>query len=240
MTEYKRFHDIGEFIAAAPIAPKWKVEALPLFLNTHDFWRILGFHYLYQQILDVHGDIYEFGVGHGRDLNILSCLRQMLEPNVPRRFIGFDTFTGVPEGDIAEIDGEKAEPGYCAPNVTPQEYIQFLEAVLVSHNPTHPSSDGSVFDIAVGRVQDTLPTYLDEHQGAIALAFIDLTVYDPTRFVMEAIKDRLPKGAILAFNQFYTPAWQHEARALREVFGLRAGLLRRNPYHRYWGHLVIE
>lgn len=229
--------DPGQIILDAPIAPRWKGEQLPLFLTARDLWRILGFHHMYQQVLGVHGDFFEFGVGHGRDLNILSCLRQVLEPRVPRRFVGFDTFGGLPEEDISDVDGPKAKPGYCA---TPEGYVQWLGKLLSAHNPSHPSSDNLVVELVRGRVQDTLDGYLAEDQAAIAFAMIDYTIYEPTKYTLKRILGRMPAGAIVAFNQFKTPYWQAGARALREVAGIHGQQLRRNPYHRYWAYLVIQ
>lgn len=239
MSDEQRWLDPGQWILDAPLTPRWKQEALPLFLATRDVGRILGWYHMYEQILDVHGDVFEFGVGHGRDLNILACLRGLLEPNVPRRFVGFDTFAGLPEQDLVEHDGPKAEPGYCA-TPPPEEFLPFLRDTLARNVGTHPSSDRVEFVIQVGRVQDTLPKLLEEDDTAIALAFIDYTIYEPTLFTLEAIKERLPRGAVIGFNQFKTPYWQCEARALREVFGLRAGRLRRNPFHRYWAEFVVD
>ena len=238
MTETKEFTDIGEFIAAVPIPEKWKREALPLFLTVHDMKRILAWQELYSLVLDLAGDIFEFGVGYGRDLNILACLRALMEPNAPRRVIGFDLFSGgLRREDIGEMDGPKAEPGYYEVD---ENYLAFLQQILAGHVSSHPSSDKTPFVLVPGPVQDTVPAYLAQDETPIALAFFDMLVYDPTLSCLRAIRDRLTRGSVLAFNQFKTPAWQIEAKTLREVFGFDSGRLRRSRYHRYWAYMVIE
>jgi len=231
----REFNDIGELISAAPIAPRWKNEALSLFLQPRDIARILAFHHLYEQILPLHGEVMEFGVAHGRDMNILLSLRRLLEPSVPRRIIGFDTFTGVPEEDIAHDkgDGEKTVPGYCA--TIGDEYVEFLDSWLSRHNNSHPSTDSNAVELHVGKVQETLPDWLENNEHPIALAFIDYTAYQPTIDTMRLIEERLVPGAIVGFNQFATPFHQGEARALRELGWMDKGDVLRNPMHRYWG-----
>lgn len=229
--------DIGQRILDAPIPAKWKQEALPLFLSYHDFKRILAWHELYQQIVGIAGVGIEFGVGYGRDLNILACLRYWLEPHVPRRFVGFDSFEGVAEEDIRAIDGPKAEPSYYGFD-DPQGFLDFLSRTLGHHCNVHPSNDKRPFDIKVGKVQDTLPTYLADNHEPIALAFFDMLTYEPTKFAMERIVERMPHGAVLAWNQINSPFWRGEAKALFDTLGYRLDL-RQSSYHKawYWGVL---
>ena len=232
--------DIGQFILDAPIAPKWKGEQLPLFLTFHDLKRILGWQEIYEQILPIDGNVVQLGVGYGRDLNIFGCLRALMEPNVPRRVIGFDTFEGVIGDDLTEVDGPKAEHGYYNFATGPEEYMQFLLTVLASHHRDHPSSDGVQFMLVPGKAQETLPVFLEHDQSAIALASFDLLVHGPTVECLKLVRERMPRGAIVAFNQFATPAWNVEARAFREVFGFRGADLRRSRYHRYWTYAVLD
>lgn len=230
---------VWQSIIDAPIPDKWLREALPLWLTPHDMKRILGWEYIYRQVLDVHGEFFQFGVGYGRDLNILACLRHWLEPHVPRRIVGFDTFAGIPEGDVQEgVDGPKAEPGYYG-FPEPEQFKQFLVAMLRPHVHEHPSSDRTQFTFVEGKAQDTLPEFLKLYHGAIALASFDMLVYEPTRRCLEAVLERMPAGAIMLFNQFHTPGWTGEAVAFREVVGMRGARLLRVPTHRYWAYAVL-
>lgn len=206
-------------------------------MTEDDYRRILAWRHLYEQVVPLHGDTFVFGVGWGRDMLILSNLRKLYEPLMPRRVIGFDTFEGVPGSDLRDSDGPKAHHGYCA---TPEGWEGELQEKLEHVNRGHPANDGRGFELIKGRVQDTLPEYLEGDQTAISLAFIDYTIEEPTRFTLEAIKDRLVRGAIVAFNQFKTPFWQAEVQAVRELYGIRFGRLLRSPYHKGWGYLVVE
>jgi len=204
-------------------------------MSRHDYGRIFAWQWLYERILPLHGDCWVFGVGWGRDMLILAQLRHFYEPLVPRRVLGFDTFEGVPAEDITDRDGPKAVPGYC--NV-PDDWYEKLTELLTAAVQGHPSADRIGGALLKGRVQDTLPGVLDVEQAPIALAMIDYTIEEPTRYTLEAIKDRLVPGSHITFNQFHTPSWKVEAKAVREILG-HGGHVLRNPFHRYWATYVV-
>lgn len=75
------------------------LQNLGLFLTRQNFSRLLFVKHLYEQIINIQGDIVEFGVRWGQNPAAFSALRGILEPyNHSRRLVGFDTFEGFPEG----------------------------------------------------------------------------------------------------------------------------------------------
>jgi len=59
-------------------------------------------HELYQNIINVHGNIVEFGTRWGTNLALFESFRGMYEPyNYTRKIVGFDTFEG-----FSGIDGK--------------------------------------------------------------------------------------------------------------------------------------
>ena len=75
------------------------LQNLGLFLTRQNLSRLLFIKHLYEQIVDIQGDIIEFGVRWGQNLAAFAVLRGILEPyNHSRRLVGFDTFEGFPEG----------------------------------------------------------------------------------------------------------------------------------------------
>ncbi len=57
--------------------------------------------------------------------------------------------------------------------------------------------------VVKGWVEDTVPSFLKEHKETIKLAHLDLDVGPPTKFVLEAITDRLVPGSLLVFDDFF-------------------------------------
>lgn len=75
-------------------------------------------------------------------------------------------------------------------------------------------------NLAVGKVQDTLDNFLNNHQKKINFVHLDFDTYKPTKFVLEKIKPFLANDSILIFDQFYNYAgWKDgEYKAFKEVF----------------------
>ena len=70
---------------------------LGLYIERMHLSRILLMNDLYKQILNIPGNILEFGVRWGQNISLFGKFRGMYEPyNHARRVIGFDTFNGFP------------------------------------------------------------------------------------------------------------------------------------------------
>ncbi len=75
------------------------LQNLGLFLTRQNLRRLLFIKHLYEQVVEILGDIMEFGVRWGQNLAAFAVLRGILEPyNHSRRLVGFDTFEGFPGG----------------------------------------------------------------------------------------------------------------------------------------------
>ena len=97
---------MAELVRENPIPDGELLQSLGLFLTRQNFSRLLFAKHLYEQVVDIQGDIFEFGVRWGQNLAAFSVLRGMLEPyNHTRRLVGFDTFEGFPEGRGGRTSG---------------------------------------------------------------------------------------------------------------------------------------
>ena len=74
----------------------------------------------------------------------------------------------------------------------------------------------------------------------MSLAFFDFDLYEPTKVCLEAIKDRLTKGSIVAFDELNHPDFPGETLALKDVFGLSKYKLHRSPYSSYQSYIIID
>lgn len=144
-------------------------------------------------IPNTQGLILEFGVHNGVSIKEIS-------KHAARKVYGFDAFEGLrdpwskPNRTVGSMDlgGQIPKP------------LRQIENV----------------EIVVGWVEETLPSFLDEHQNSISLVHLDLDVYPPTKFVLELVKPHLQLGAHLIFDDMFGfVGWQnHSFRALFEVF----------------------
>ena len=71
-----------------------------------------------------------------------------------------------------------------------------------------------------GWIQDTLPPFLIEKDPKINFVHIDVDTYETTKFILDLIKPRLVKGALILFDELYNfEGWDvGEYKALTEVF----------------------
>ena len=97
--ERGQLQDMAQLIRGNEIPDGELLQNLGLFLTRQNFSRLLFVKHLYEQVVNIQGDILEFGVRWGQNLAAFSVLRGILEPyNHSRRLVGFDTFEGFPEG----------------------------------------------------------------------------------------------------------------------------------------------
>lgn len=218
----------AELLADTPIPTDELIDNLALYLRRQPLTDLLSLDALYRMVLDVPGVIMEFGVHRGRHLSALTALRGVYEPyNVHRRVIGFDTFTGFP--DIAPVE-EHSPSAFPGRFTVAEDYPDHLQAVLSAHEAGEHLRHVRRSMIVRGDVRQTLPKYLQQNQQTvIALAYFDLDLYEPTRDALEAIKQHLTIGSVLAFDELAHAKWPGETAAIRDVLGLDKASLRLLP-----------
>jgi hypothetical protein len=212
---------------------------LGLFINRHALSRYLYLNELYKMILSVHGVIIEFGTRWGQNLTLFTNLRGIYEPfNHNRKIVGFDTFTGFPR--VHEKDGSAAIAKAGAYSVT-QGYRAYLEQVLNYHESECPIANIRKYELVQGDASVEITRYLERNpETIVALAYFDFDLYEPTRVCLEAIKDRLTKGSIVAFDELNYHTWPGETLALKETLGLGRYAIRRTPHNPEPSYIVIE
>lgn len=212
---------------------------LGLFVNRHAWSRYLYLNELYKMILGIHGVVIEFGVRWGQNLAFFINLRGMYEPfNHNRKIIGFDTFEGFPR--IHEKDGGSAVAVEKAYSVTPN-YEDYLDRVLEYHESECPISHIKKYEIVKGDACEQIILYLERNpETIVALAYFDLDLYEPTKTCLEAIKDRLTKGSVVAFDELNYHTWPGETLAVKEVLGLSRYSIKRTPYNPEPSYIIIE
>jgi hypothetical protein len=96
---------LGRLLSQSPIPQPDIVRNLPLYLNRETLGDVLTAARLYESVLSVPGDVFEFGTRWGRRLALFMNLRELMEPhNYTRRIVGFDTFAGFPS--VSPEDGD--------------------------------------------------------------------------------------------------------------------------------------
>ena len=197
---------------------------------------------LFQHVLPVHGHIIECGVYLGAGLMTWAQFSAIYEPvNHVRRIVGFDTFsgfTGVTEKDKADnpVNANWAQGGRLAVDA----YDDLTECVRlydlnrsIGHIPR--------VELVRGDAVRTIPKYLKDNQHlVVAMLYLDFDVYEPTKIALETFLPRMPKGAVLAFDELDQAHWPGETMAVLETVGLRNLRVQRFPFHSALSFAILE
>lgn len=206
-----------------------KLSAFPKFINRTSLSRFIVKHEIFKRILPIQGSILECGVHLGGGLMTWANLSALYEPlNHRRRIIGFDTFEGFPRvtpedtagGSLHAVDG-----GYCAGSV------EDIEQAIKLFDIDRPLSHIPKVHVVKGDFTKTCLDFLSENQHMIiSLLYLDFDIYEPTLFALQNLLDRMPKGAIVAFDELHVAEWPGETQAFVEAVGLRNARIERMPF----------
>jgi hypothetical protein len=224
------YRRLNEYYAASAGSNVDKLRAFPKFVPVAELGRFLARSRIFERVLTVPGSVVECGVFGGGGLMTWATLSAILEPlNHVRRVIGFDTFEGfVAAGpkDAASSDNPNAVAGGLAADMA--EDIAQSAAIFDVYRPL-----GHIrkVELVKGDALSTIPRYLDENPHlVVSLLYLDFDLYEPTRCALERFVPRMPKGAVIAFDQLNHRAWPGETAALLDTLGIRALRLERFPF----------
>jgi hypothetical protein len=188
--------------------------------------------------LNVSGSIVECGVLHGAGLLTWAKLSSIFEPaNHPRKVIGFDTFEGFPSVSAADTQGTFQDTKVGGLRGSAFEYVQ--EAVRI-YDLNRPIAHIPKVELVKGDLCETGPKHIEENPHlSIAMLYLDVDLYEPTKVALETFVSRMPKGAIIVFDQFNARIFPGETRALNDVIGIRNLEIRRFPFDSYVSYAVL-
>jgi len=234
---YRRLND---YYAASAGSNVDKLRAFPKFVPVAELGRFLARSRIFERVLTVPGSVVECGVFGGGGLMTWATLSAILEPlNHVRRVIGFDTFAGfVAAGpkDAASSDNPNAVAGGLAADMA--DDIAQSAAIFDVYRPL-----GHIrkVELVKGDALSTIPRYLDENPHlVVSLLYLDFDLYEPTRCALERFVPRMPKGAVIAFDQLNHRAWPGETAALLDTLGIRSLRLERFPFQPQIAFAALE
>lgn len=231
--------ELYELLRECPIPKEQVLPNLGLFLNSKNLSRILFMNHIYQKQIDVHGIVMDLGTRWGHNAALFAALRGIYEPfNRHKKIVAFDTFEGFPE--ITPEDGESSlmvEGGLALTD----DYDKYLSKVVQNIEDDNPLSHIKKFELVKGDATKTIHKYLEDNtETIISLAYFDFDLYKPTKECLEAIRPRLTKGSVVAFDELNDPDSPGETLALMEVFGLNNITLKRYKFASRVSYFVVE
>jgi hypothetical protein len=199
----------------------------------------LAKHVLFQHVLGVHGHIIECGVFLGGGLMTWAQLSAIYEPvNHLRQIIGFDTFAGFP-GMHDKDAGDKLD--YSKPGGLAVLGLDDLRECARLYDLNRPVGHIPRIDFAVGDARKTIPEYLEKNPHlVVAMLYLDFDLYEPTKVAIETFLPRMPRGAVLAFDELNQAAWPGETLAVLESVGLHKLRIQRFPIAPQLSYAILE
>jgi hypothetical protein len=215
-----------------------KLQNFPKYVRRQHLKRFLAMYELFKLAMPVKGSIVECGVFRGFGVMTWAKLSAMLEPeNLTRRVYGFDTFDGFPT--IGDRDRSKfADPA--VGELASSSYDELSQLITEYDRDRFLGHIGKV-ELVKGDMVESVPAFLDSHPHlVVSLLFIDCDLYAPTHAALNAFVPRMPKGAVIAFDELDNPIWPGETLAAIDGGILREMKLRRFEWDPYIAYAVVE
>jgi len=147
---------------------------------------------IFKEILNVKGDIFEFGVFKGASLMRLASFRKLLKLE-KKRIYGFDSFGKFPKQN----------------NIDDNNFIQKFEKTSgfgISKSDLKYFLNSNKYkniELLKGNILKTLPLFLKSKKNLkISFIHIDVDVYEPTKAILENLYKHLSVGGIVMLDDY--------------------------------------
>jgi hypothetical protein len=216
-----------------------KMENFPKYIRRQNITRFLSLYEIFKRVINVKGSIVECGVYQGFGLMSWSKFSAIMEPvNLTRRIYGFDSFAGFPS--LSEKDKACTSDHIQAGDLYSNSYDELSELIKINDSTRFLGHINKVHLIR-GDANDTIPKFVEENPHlVVSLLFLDFDLYEPTMTALKHFVSRMPRGAIIAFDELDNPLWPGETTAMFEYFGKNPPKIERLDYDPYIGFAIID
>jgi hypothetical protein len=188
---------------------KWDFEnGFYLTCETSRIGKFISHLEIYRKIINLPGDVLEFGVYKGSSIIRLLSFRNLLENEYSRKITGFDIFGKFPDKLSIESNRNFVEKfenagGY---GINKDELNILLDKKGFRN-----------FSLIEGDISHTVPEYVIKNPALkISMLHIDVDVYEPTKVILEYLWDKIVPGGILMLDDYGTV--EGETKAIDEFF----------------------
>lgn len=214
-----------------------RLENMARYARRAQVTRFAALYELFKLVLPVKGSVVECGVFRGASFMTFAQLSAALEPtNLTRRIYGFDSFGGFPSVSARDCP---QQTGAAAGDLASDSYAE-LNRLLEIYDTDRFLGHVPKARLIRGDVTATIPEFVAANQHlVVSLLFMDLDLYEPTLTALRHFVPRMPKGAVLAFDELDNPLWPGETAAVLDELGLGRLELRRFEFDPYIAYAVL-
>lgn len=217
----------GQILSDFPVfTPRQQITA---FLERYEYFKM---------IRNVPGSILELGVAGGFGLMSFAQMSAIFEPShYTRHVYGFDTFTGFPE--IDEVD-KQSSADHMKVGGLKFDSLSYLEKAVDLYDLNRFIGHVPKVTLISGDVRETIPQFVTDNQHLlIALLYLDLDLYEGTLVALHHLLPRLPKGALIVFDELNHRDYPGETVAVDKVLGVADLHLRRLDFATMSSYVVV-
>lgn len=220
-----------------------KLENFAKYVPRQNLARFLARYEIFRLIKDVQGSIVECGVLFGGGLMSFAKLSTILEPyNFQRRIFGFDTFTGFPSIDDADLAGlPQRKSAHLKVNGFSAEsaYEDILQAISLYDLSRYLNHFPKV-QLIRGDFAETAQKFLHDFPHlVVSCLYLDFDIYQPTKIALDLFLPRMPKGSVLVFDELNEEAFPGETIAVMESLNLNSIRVRRFDFEPRISYAII-
>jgi len=229
-----------------------RIKMFPKYVQTTYLRKFITRYEIYKKILHVHGSIVECGVLGGDGIFTWANFTEIHEPyNHLRKIIGFDTFEGFPS--ISEEDkkfltnqdglgtGTTSQSSFLEKGGLTSSPFDELQQLITAFDLNRPLAHLEKIELIKGDAILTIPRYIDANPEVVcSLLWLDFDLYEPTAVALKHFLPRMPKGAILVFDELNHPLWPGETKAVLEECGINKLRVERFSFGSTASYAVIE
>ena len=220
---------LPELFESSPFSVTERLMNFPLYMPRQNVANFLIRYEIFQRVLGIHGSIVECGVSFGAGLMNWAHFSSILEPtNYTRKIIGFDTFSGFTK--IAKQDAVSTHENAAVGGLALDSYQHLQDAIGLYDMNRFIGHIGKV-ELVKGDATKTIPKYVQENPHlVVSLLYLDFDLYEPTIVALKQLVPRMPKGAIIGFDELNMKHWPGETVAVMESLKLNTLRLERFPF----------
>lgn len=233
-----QFELVEEVFARSAGTTQEKLDAFPKFASRQALAKFLARCEIFKRVLHVNGSVVECGVLHGGGLFTWAKLSSIFEPaNHTRKVIGFDTFQGFVE--VHNHDARGTSSHLEVGGLTGSS-VEDVERAVALYDANRPVAHIPKVELVAGDLCKTAPKYVaDNPHLVVSMLYLDVDLYEPTKAALEAFLPRMPKGAVVVFDELNAAMFPGETAAVQEVLGLSSSAIRRFPFDSYVSFCVL-
>ena len=231
--------DLDDYIKNGTGTYAEKLQDFSKYVPRQNLTKFFAKYELFKKIIDVEGSIVECGVRFGGGLMAFAQMSSIFEPvNYTRKIIGFDTFAGFPslsDEDDGSISQFAHEGGLAT-----DSYDDLLKSISLYDSNRFINHIHKV-ELVKGDATKTIPKYLENNSHTVvSLLFLDFDIYEPTKVALEHFLPRMPKGAIVAFDELNYKDFVGETKAVLDTIGIRNLEIKRFPFNSFLSYAVLD